>query len=108
MDFLPAWCLTISIETALLFILLRRRYGISLIVRNSLIANTLTLPFVWFLFPALGLGSWALQTALAEIFAFLAEAGVYRMLFPGIGWSDALRVSFLCNAASFLAGVLLF
>jgi len=106
-EFLVAYALTLAIETTALFLLLRSRYGAALITRNSIIASSLTLPFVWFVFPVLGLGSWALQTAAAEIFAFAVEAGVYRALFPKMGWANALKVSFVCNAASFLVGLAL-
>jgi len=106
-EFLVAYALTLAIETIVLFLLLRSRYGVALIIRNSIIASSLTLPFVWFVFPALGLGSWALQTAAAEIFAFAVEACVYRALFHGIRWEDALAASFVCNAASFIAGLAL-
>jgi hypothetical protein len=107
LGFIGAYVLTVGIETAIAFLLLRNRFDPMLIARNSVLASTLTLPFVWFVFPVLGPGSWALLTALAEIFAFVVEAGVYRALFPGMNWVDALRTSFLCNAASFMAGLLL-
>jgi hypothetical protein len=105
--FIPAYLLTIAIETALALFLLRKKYDGMLIARNSVIASTLTLPFVWFVFPALGFGSWALQTAVAEIFAFLVEAAAYRVIFPKMGWMEALKTSFVCNAASFMIGLTL-
>jgi hypothetical protein len=104
-EFVYAYALTVIIETVIAILLLRGRYDKTLIVRNSIIANSLTLPFVWFLFPVLGFGSWWLQTAVAEVFAFVAEAVVYRALFPKIGLTEALKVSLACNVASFLAGL---
>lgn len=98
---------TITLEAVIAILLLKGKYEEKLIVRNAVIASTLTLPFVWFVFPALGFGSWALQTAAAEIFAFAVEAGVYRALFPKMGWADAVKVSLICNAASFLVGLAL-
>jgi uncharacterized protein (DUF2062 family) len=71
-----------------------------------LIANSITLPFVWFVFPLLGLG-WALQTALAELFAFVCEAIFYKIAFAKIGWKDAFMVSLACNSFSFVTGLLL-
>lgn len=103
MEFFTAYALTIAIEGAALFLVLRKRYPPPEIAKNAVIASSLTLPFVWFFFPALGL-AWAPQTALAEAFAFLAEAGVYRFLFPGLGWKDALAASLACNALSLAAG----
>lgn len=100
--------LTVLVEAPALFLILRARYGPLEIAKNAVIASSLTLPFVWFFFPALGL-AWVPQTALAEAFAFLTEAVVYRFLFPapGIGWKDALIASLACNALSFCAGLLL-
>ncbi len=108
MDFPTAYALTLAIESAALYLILRGRYGAALIARNSLAANTATLPLVWLAFPLLSpfLG-WGLYTAGAEIFAFLAEAGAYRLLFPDIGWRGAALASLACNALSFTAGLAL-
>jgi len=103
LDFISAYALTITIETIILYLLLRDRYGTGLIVRNSLIASSLTLPFVWFVFPWLG-SSWAVWTAMAELFAFGVEAGIYMMLFERMGWKQAVLASFICNSASFVIG----
>jgi hypothetical protein len=106
LDFPAAYALTVVSETAALFLLLRNRYGGRMIARDSLIANTLTHPAVWFLFPLLRL-AWPLQTALAELFAFTAEAAAYRGLFPGLGWKGAAGCSLICNSLSFTAGLAL-
>ena len=77
-----------------------------MIARNSLLANTLTHPLVWFVFPLLWpkIG-WTATTALAELFAFAAEAVAYSYLFPKLGWKRAALASFICNALSFAAGL---
>jgi hypothetical protein len=98
--------MTLIIETSALFLLLRRRYDARTIVLNSIIANTITVPVVWFVFPFLGLG-WVAETAMAELFAFVCEALYYKKAFAGIGWYDAFFVSFACNSLSFGFGLLL-
>lgn len=104
MDFIAAYALTVSIEVAVLFLLLRKDYGAGLIARNAVIASSLTLPLVWFAFPALHL-EWGMQTALAEAFAAFAEAGIYAIAFKGIKPKDAILASVLCNWASFIIGL---
>ncbi len=94
------------IETTVLFFILRTRYGPPGIIKNAVVASSLTLPFVWFFFPALGLG-WAMQTALAESFATIAEGGVYAALFPRLKLADAMLASLACNCISFGIGLAL-
>ena len=127
LGFLAAFIITIVLEAVVALFLLRRRYDVQLIIRNVIIASTLTLPFVWFVFPnkvwleysmriyfasqtvlpVLGLGSWILQTTLAEIFAFGIETIVYRFLFNGMSWRGAIVCSFIANFASFSIGLVL-
>jgi hypothetical protein len=106
LDFASAYALAIAVETVALFLLLRKEYRATLIVRNSIIANTLTLPFVWFAFPLLPL-SWFAYTALAELFAFSAEATAYKLLFKKMVWKKAVLVSLVCNLLSLAAGLIL-
>ncbi len=108
MDFALAYALTVLIETAALYAILRKEYDSPLIIRNSLVANTLTHPLVWFAFPLLWpkIG-WAATTASAELFAFAIETVCYRFLFPKLEWRKAAVASFLCNALSFSAGLAL-
>lgn len=103
MDFFSAYFLTIGIELMVLFVLMHKRYDIILIIKNGIIASSLTLPFVWFVFPYLGSGYWT-WLGLAEIFAFLSESAVYYFLFPKMSPKDAIITSFLCNLASFSIG----
>jgi len=108
--FIEAYVLTIAIETAVLYLslyhILGKRYEARLIIRNSIIASSLTLPFVWFFFPRIGLG-YPLSLALSELFAFGAESAVYRFLFPRMDWRDAMIASFICNLSSFLFGFII-
>jgi uncharacterized protein (DUF2062 family) len=105
LDFASAYIVTVAVETVLLFLLLHKRYPAWLIARNSITANSLTLPFVWFAFPAFGFG-WLIGTSIAELFAFGVEAAVYRWLFGKIGWEDAILASLVCNAASLAVGLI--
>ncbi len=102
-----AYVLTLLIETIILFLILRNKYPIKVIIVNSLIANTLTHPMVWFIFPLFGLG-YALQIAASEIFAFVVEAILYLLLFEKVGWLRAVSISLLCNLVSFLTGVIIY
>ncbi len=119
--FVAAYLLTIAIETLVLYILLRSRYPTKIshpnkttyptriIVRNSIIASSVTLPFVWFLFPGLCsiLGfDYAIQIAISELFAFGVEAWAYRIIFVKMSWKDAILVSFAANLLSFSAGLI--
>ncbi len=104
MDFFQAYCLTLAVEGIVLFILLRSRYAALLIAKNAFVASTLTLPFVWFVFPRLGM-AWGLWIAVSEAFAVVAESGVYFLLFKRLGARDAFLASAACNLASFLAGL---
>jgi len=129
-DFIFSYFLTIAIETTTIFLMLRHRYPAALIARNAIIASSLTLPFVWFVFPFFNpgswvsglflpfgqisrnlfdssIGSWVLQTMLAEIFAVVAEAVLYQRLFAQISWKDALVASLVCNGISFSFGIIL-
>ena len=105
MIFLEAYFLTLVIETAILYLLLRKSQKTTDILKNSFAANTLTHPIVWFVFPLLGL-SYPLQLAFSELFAFLFEAWVYATLFK-MKSRDAVFVSFTCNTISFLSGLLI-
>lgn len=99
--------LTLCIEIPIIYILLRNNYDWHNIVSAGWAASTFTLPFVWFIFPLLWL-EYILQLMLSEIFAFLAEAALYKYLFNNIDWSRALLVSFICNVLSCGVGLLMF
>jgi uncharacterized protein (DUF2062 family) len=106
LDFILAYFLTLVVETGALYLLLRRRYRAKTIILNSIIANSVTLPFVWYFFPALGL-DWPVQTAIAELFAFISEAVFYWKAFARLGYKEAALASFTCNLLSLGIGLLL-
>jgi len=106
LNFISAYALTIILETGMLYLLMRKRYNDKTITLNSVIANSITLPIVWFVFPYLGL-AWPIQIAVSELFAFICEAVYYKISFAKLGWMDAIIASFLCNSLSFGVGLLL-
>jgi hypothetical protein len=75
-------------------------------VAAGLLGQLATHPAVWFIFPALGLPRVA-YLVVAETWAVVIEALVYRFAFPELPWRRAFFVSLLANAASVAAGVLL-
>jgi hypothetical protein len=68
------------------------------------LAQLTTHPAVWFIWP---LFAWPHATYLlvAEAFALLIEALVYRLVFDRLTWSRALAASALANAASVIVGI---
>lgn len=106
LNFISAYALTVILETGMLFLLMRKRYPAGTIIMNSVISNSITLPFVWFFFPILGL-EWPVQIAISEMFAFICEAVYYKTAFAKLGWTDSIIASFLCNSLSFGVGLLL-
>lgn len=70
------------------------------------IAQLATHPVVWFVIPALHLPR-ARFLLIAELWAILAEAAVYRTVFASLTFRRALVISLAANAASLLVGSLL-
>jgi hypothetical protein len=102
-----AFCLTVVIETPIVTGLCRRaepRLWRRILV--ALLANALSHPPVWFVFPALGL-AWGTTTALSEVWAWLLEAALYRFALGNMTWRSALGISLVANALSFGLGLVL-
>ncbi len=70
-----------------------------------LLGQMATHPWVWFVLPALPFAH-AVYWAIAETFAVLVEAVLYRLTLP-LSWRRALLVSFVANAASVGVGLML-
>jgi len=107
--FLRAWVLTVIIETAALFFVLRCLYKISAshvsnkrLLFLGIFCSSVTLPFVWFVFP-LVIKSYFFFLVVAEAFAVITEAWIYSM-FLQLNYRKVLLVSLICNAISFLIG----
>lgn len=75
---------------------------------RALLPSTLTHPFVWFAFPALGhaLGlGYVSMVVLAELFAWLVEALFFVATRPRVKLGRALLVSLLANGVSLSLGL---
>ncbi len=105
LDFPSAFFLTLLIEMPVCWLFLRRQQKPLRIALFALLANALTLPFVWFVFPFFVRDYW-LALGLSEIFAFLSEAAIYSRAF-GLKAKYALALSFCANLLSFFAGLAL-
>ena len=112
--FLYNWALTIGLETLIFVIIARawfkvRAHEISLIrlVLGGIFASSITIPWVWFVFPYVITGSYYLSLTCAELFAFLAETVFYWVAFK-FSWKRSFTISFICNLASFVTGLALF
>ncbi len=108
-NFLISLALTIVIETAVLWFLLRKIYARdfkkvpgSLLVFSGILTSASTLPYVWFIVPLFTNPS--TFTPVAETFALVIEAIEYRFLLD-TGLKKAFLISLACNAVSFLVGL---
>lgn len=103
---LKAFSLTALVELPIVSALLReaepRLYRRLALV---LFANLASHPAVWFIFPALGL-PYGAMLLIAEAWAVLSEAALYRLVFEKTGAVEALGISALANGASLGIGLL--
>jgi len=108
--FLKALLLTITIETAVLFLLFKVFYK-SLKINNWLLLLTgiltsfSTLPYLWFIFP-LFIKTKTLYVLTSETSAVLIESIIIWALLR-INYTKSLLVSIACNMSSFLIGLLI-
>ncbi len=105
--FFLAWTITVVIETVILVGLFRKfskeTANAGLVITASIFANSLTLPYVWFVFPYVFLGHYSLGLILSEVFAWLAEAAFYKLCFR-LSWKKTLVFSLIANAVSYALG----
>jgi len=113
LGFPGAYALTLALEMPVVFLFLHgenkhkksRALPLWKIVLGGALASTITLPFVWFAFPLLPF-PYIAWLALAEAFAFGAEAVFYKFFFR-LDWKKAALMSFCANLLSFMAGLAL-
>lgn len=108
--FLKALVYSISIETAVLFLLIKTifikaRLPNAVILFAGILATFATLPYLWFVLPRLISNKYVYIT-IGELFAVIIESLVYYYIFR-IKYSYSLFISAICNFCSFLAGLVI-
>lgn len=68
------------------------------------LANLLSHPLVWFVFPALG-ASYLTTTCLSEAWAVAIEAIFLSVVFPGASRAPLWGISMIANGTSWAAGI---
>jgi len=111
-QFLFNWALTIVVETLIFIFIVRVSFKISKekisltrLILGGLFASSITIPWVWFVFPYFLSNSLILAVAVGEFFAFAAETVFYWSMFE-MSWRRSLIISFACNASSYILGLL--
>lgn len=113
-QFLLSWAFTIVVETAVFIALVRigfkiprKRISTTKLLLGGLFASSITIPWVWFVFPVLFYSSITVAVAIGEAFAFVMEAIFYVFAFE-FSVRRAILISLVANAASFLLGLIVF
>jgi hypothetical protein len=109
-NFLKALLFTISIETVVLFLLVKFVFkSISaknwLLVLTGILTTFSTLPYLWFILPAF-IKSRLYYTIISEASAVLIESVIILGLLR-INYKKAFIISIICNMVSFLIGLLI-
>lgn len=94
---------TVVLMLVLTFVFKRTDIGYRRTLFAGAFATFATIPYVWFVFPNLGI--WPATTALyaSELFVTVVEATFYRFALRTT-WKEALAASIAANAASFFLG----
>jgi len=111
-SFLLSLFLTVIVETSVLFIAFRHFFirdtphlSNSLLLFAGIFASFSTLPYLWFILP-LFIKPYYMYAAVGEFLVVLIESVIYYFVLR-IGSRKALLLSFVCNLASFLTGLML-
>ncbi len=106
-EFFDALAFSVAVEGGVILLLcLLFRMDKRTTVANVLVAvfgTASTIPYVWFVFPTLFWYSATTAVFLAEVFAFLAEALLYRFV-GRLSTRQAFLFSLLANSASYILG----
>jgi len=102
-SFVVALIITLAVELLFTLAFFRKTKVKKKILLYVFIANLISLPIVWFLFPLLGIEIWVIL--LAEAFAIVFEAYFIEWISKKkISFKKALILSIVVNVASFLIG----
>ena len=111
-SFLLSLFLTVIVETSVLFIVARcflirdtSHLSNGLLLFAGIFASFSTLPYLWFILPVF-IKPYYLYAAVGEFLVVLIECVFYYFVLR-IGSRKALFLSFVCNLASFLTGLML-
>jgi len=104
MDFALAFLLTNLVEMPIAYAILRKHEGAGRVAAVVFLANAITVPFVWFVFPALVAG-YLPALILAEIFAFAFEAAAYALAFKNTPKRIAIMAAVAANFLSLFVGL---
>ena len=109
--FFSAWLMTIIIETIILFIISKsfwkeRQISNKRLILIWILASTVTLPLLWFVLP-LFIGNYVVYTIVWESFVAMIETVILKYWLKISRWK-AVLASIVCNAASYLAWLLIF
>ena len=111
-QFLFNCAFTIVVETLVFIFIVRSSFKISKeklslsrLILGGLFASSITIPWVWFVFPYFFSNTLILALAAGEFFAFAVEAVFYRSMFE-MPWRRSIIISLACNASSYFLGLL--
>ena len=109
-NFLKALLLTISIETAVLFLLFKVFYKTLnrsnwMLLLTGILATFATLPYLWFILP-LFIHAKLWYIVVSELSAIVVESVIILGVLK-IDYSKAMQISIICNTCSYLVGLLI-
>lgn len=107
--FIRAFALTVGVETGVGVVAgFRSRETVAALLAANLVTHPGFYAFTRWYAARAGTAAYLGGLPLMEAGVAAAEAGLLKFALPGRSWREVACVSFLANAASFLAGVALF
>lgn len=102
---------TLAVELPIVFYLIKYFYENKSIEKIkicvvTLIASTLTLPYLWFVLPFF-ISNPALHIVIGELLVVCTEAVIFRFFFK-LNLSKSLSISLIANLSSIVVGLIIF